>query len=716
MRRRLRKSGAKFESGVYVCKWYKTAGVKTDSIGGPKYIHREYFTLSNLVHENIVRYVDFAYETKGARLARLYLEYCEGGDLSHYEQPGGKRLSTMESAQVFHQVSQALLYLHHGVCKHGTKLELARSTLVELEQWQAILHRDIKPANSDFGIAKFEVNGTDTYVGSREYLAPEQHRVTSARRTTIKSDIWALGETLKRLCPFDIAGSTDEGSITDQRSLVECMTRLLSKCLDVDDESRPNSASIVEEMDRHVETLLGQGMLCRVVDGILYWDTNTASKSHRQKLRNEVHLCRRLLDAGLKPGQPTIHTAMSSIEGIALEAARPVWKTNYLQRLVALFQEYAPGEVQEYEESRRAAKLAQEIEAHAKQDSPKLQKYSDADDAFKQFANQERLRVQAAQEVEAQANRDSPKTQKYSDTDDAFKQFANQERVRIQAAQEQNRMNSRQEKNDNLNSLKAFGANFKLQSRVPDDLKPMLARDREEQLAIKASAERQAYEENQRLRNAQSPEDKPEHEERKASANMVAERGNKPIAGKRRMAPMKLGLDTTRPVDDVYPSWGLMSVRAARFLDPTFERPRYPSSVMPGSPTNLDTHIYDKTFLLKFQPVCTWEPMINWKERIAYISEPGDIIDSSASSPTSATLSDGNEHRMRDTDETTSRKLDLLQPRQGSARDVQMPETGPSSMRGKPMLQDPRLSSSKALDDAFGDPSSTVIVREKIRR
>lgn len=53
VRRLVRKAGAKTEPELYVCKWYKTSGVKLDSIGGPKYIEREYATLSSLVHENI---------------------------------------------------------------------------------------------------------------------------------------------------------------------------------------------------------------------------------------------------------------------------------------------------------------------------------------------------------------------------------------------------------------------------------------------------------------------------------------------------------------------------------------------------------------------------------------------------------------------------------------------------------------------------------------
>ena len=83
-------------------------------------------------------------------------------------------------------------------------------------------------------------------------------------------------------------------------------------------------------------------------------------------------------------------------------------------------------------------------------------------------------------------------------TVDAFKQFANNEKLRMRQAQEAKRSNQRQEKNVKLNDLKKFAANFKLKSRVPDDLVPILAKDREKQLEIQAKAEEAAKEEEHR--------------------------------------------------------------------------------------------------------------------------------------------------------------------------------------------------------------------------
>lgn len=78
------------------------------------------------------------------------------------------------------------------------------------------------------------------------------------------------------------------------------------------------------------------------------------------------------------------------------------------------------------------------------------------------------------------------------DTADAFKQFANNEKLKLRAVQEAKRSNQRHEKNVKLNDLKKFAENFKLRSRVPDDLVPILAKDHEKQLEIQRRAEESA--------------------------------------------------------------------------------------------------------------------------------------------------------------------------------------------------------------------------------
>jgi hypothetical protein len=199
--------------GLYVCKWYRTSGVKQTSVGGPKFIHREWTILSSVHHPNIVAYEDFSYDPNGARLAKLYLEYCPRGDLSRHLKGNSRddRLEYHEGLQVLEQLTQALLYIHHGVSRNGSSTELASVVSAGLQptgeddptKWATILHRDIKPANGkapstlcrsrltilivfiaehnttgievklgDFGVARFETDGTDTYVGSKNFMAP----------------------------------------------------------------------------------------------------------------------------------------------------------------------------------------------------------------------------------------------------------------------------------------------------------------------------------------------------------------------------------------------------------------------------------------------------------------------------------------------------------------------------------------------------------------
>lgn len=77
---------------------------------------------------------------------------------------------------------------------------------------------------------------------------------------------------------------------------------------------------------------------------------------------------------------------------------------------------------------------------------------------------------------------------------DAFKQFSSNEKFRVKQAQEAKRANARQEKNVRLNDLKRFAESFKLHSRVPDDLVPILAKDRDKQKEIQHKAEEAARE------------------------------------------------------------------------------------------------------------------------------------------------------------------------------------------------------------------------------
>lgn len=99
-----------------------------------------------------------------------------------------------------------------------------------------------------------------------------------------------------------------------------------------------------------------------------------------------------------------------------------------------------------------------------------------------------------------------PTEDRLRDTADAFKQFANNEKLRLRQAVEQKRTNARHEKNVRINDLKKFAENFKLKSRVPDDLVPILAKDHEKQLEIKRKAETAARGEEHRSKEREKDE------------------------------------------------------------------------------------------------------------------------------------------------------------------------------------------------------------------
>jgi hypothetical protein len=96
-------------------------------------------------------------------------------------------------------------------------------------------------------------------------------------------------------------------------------------------------------------------------------------------------------------------------------------------------------------------------------------------------------------------------------TADAFKQFANNEKLRLRAAQEAKRTNARHEKHVNMTDLKKFAENFKLKSRIPDDLIPILAKDHKKRLEIKRKSEESAlyHEEKRKDHDKEGTEPKP---------------------------------------------------------------------------------------------------------------------------------------------------------------------------------------------------------------
>lgn len=188
-------------SQLYVCKQYGRA--RHDVIN----IKRECEILSAVDHPSVVHYEDFSYDPySGPCIAKLWVVFYDKGDLAQFKKIKNQdmRLDWREGYQVFEQLAQALLYLHHGIYRTSDELRAAETVDVSVSpSWHPVLHRDIKPHNGktdcilrtlaltefpvfiakrfngyidvklgDFGLAKHETAGTDTYVGSDPYMAP----------------------------------------------------------------------------------------------------------------------------------------------------------------------------------------------------------------------------------------------------------------------------------------------------------------------------------------------------------------------------------------------------------------------------------------------------------------------------------------------------------------------------------------------------------------
>lgn len=152
----------------------------------PEFIRRfeaEAQIIARLEHPFIVPLHDYWRDPNGAYLVMRYLG---GGSLADYIRKNGS-LSIEEAINILSQITQALHVAHRN----------------------QIVHRDIKPSNllldedgngylSDFGIAKDyatsqSITEPDSFIGSPEYLAPEQ---ALSEPVTPQTDIYSLGIVL----------------------------------------------------------------------------------------------------------------------------------------------------------------------------------------------------------------------------------------------------------------------------------------------------------------------------------------------------------------------------------------------------------------------------------------------------------------------------------------------------------------------------------------
>ncbi|HEY0755662.1 MAG TPA: FtsK/SpoIIIE domain-containing protein [Ktedonobacteraceae bacterium] len=138
---------------------------------------KEARTIAKLVHDNIVRVLDFSIDAQD-NTPFLVMDYAAKGSLRKFC-PRGQPLPYVNALSYLKQIASALQYAHDQL---------------------NLIHRDIKPENmlikqndaillSDFGIAVVEQTGVQSPVGSLLYIAPEQLQ----GYPVLASDQYALG-------------------------------------------------------------------------------------------------------------------------------------------------------------------------------------------------------------------------------------------------------------------------------------------------------------------------------------------------------------------------------------------------------------------------------------------------------------------------------------------------------------------------------------------
>mmetsp|Transcript_27387 Transcript_27387/g.63800 ORF Transcript_27387/g.63800 Transcript_27387/m.63800 type:complete len:475 (+) Transcript_27387:60-1484(+) len=201
--------------------------------------------LAALKHPYIVRYRHSFIETGWLC---IFMDYCEGGDLSKVIESAKRRGQRLPEDQILRWITQALLALKYIHEKH-------------------VLHRDLKSGNffisssgnlkmGDFGIAKVlssTLACARTQIGTPYYLSPE---VCQEKPYTWPSDIWAMGCILYELCALKVPFDAPNISALVQRicrgptptlpTSSEFLRQLCGEMLQRNPQHRPSAEAILQ--------------------------------------------------------------------------------------------------------------------------------------------------------------------------------------------------------------------------------------------------------------------------------------------------------------------------------------------------------------------------------------------------------------------------------------------------------------------------------------
>jgi len=254
-------------------------------------LHAEFSILHSLRHPNIVGYYHREH-LKATQELHIYMEYCDGGDLSKVIKSLIAKNQFAEEEYVwsiFAQLVTALYRCHYGMDppEVGKNFmgpgNVTKPYGLRPKNQIMILHRDLKPDNGnqpwrafiqshpnthtvflgadnsvklgDFGLSKLMQSHdfASTYVGTPYYMSPE---ICAAEKYTLHSDIWSLGCIMYELCmrrpPFDakthfhLVQKIKEGKFDPLPSIYSAeLQNVIKSCLKTNPNHRPDTAALL---------------------------------------------------------------------------------------------------------------------------------------------------------------------------------------------------------------------------------------------------------------------------------------------------------------------------------------------------------------------------------------------------------------------------------------------------------------------------------------
>ena len=178
----------KTDNHIYVIKQIPLVGLTLQQINDAKL---EAKILSSVRSNYIVRYYESFEEENNLNIV---MEYCDGGDLSHFIEKNketGKFLEENLVWNIFIKITIGLAALHKSKILHR-----------DLKSLNIFLTKNLDIKIGDFGVAKIltATGFAKTIIGTPYYLSPE---LCDELPYNDKSDVWALGCILYELCTYD---------------------------------------------------------------------------------------------------------------------------------------------------------------------------------------------------------------------------------------------------------------------------------------------------------------------------------------------------------------------------------------------------------------------------------------------------------------------------------------------------------------------------------